>query len=212
MITVLSWGFGVESTAILVRWLLEPETLPCSLDELIVLSAQTGDEYEDTRQDAETYILPILRRYGVRLVQVARHGHLESDGITVLSDTREPYRLHIEGDYKLSDELRAAGTVPQFGGEHICSLKFKAFPLEFWLREHLSTPYSHAFGYSAEEPKRVAKCQAAEAKRMAFGFNIDEHKRVARARQYDTPSRESIFPLVEWGWTRADCITMVETE
>lgn len=30
MHTILSWGMGVESTAILVRWLLDPETRPCT--------------------------------------------------------------------------------------------------------------------------------------------------------------------------------------
>jgi hypothetical protein len=106
--TILSFGMGVESLTILVRWLKSPETRPCSLEDLIVLTSQTGDEYEDTRRDVETHILPLLREHGIRFVQVARHGHLEEDGITVLSDTTQPYHLHIEGDYKLSDELRSA--------------------------------------------------------------------------------------------------------
>jgi hypothetical protein len=33
---ILSLGMGVESTAILVRWLTEPATRPCPLDKLIV--------------------------------------------------------------------------------------------------------------------------------------------------------------------------------
>ena len=61
MHTILSWGMGLESTAILVRWLLEPETRPCALEELLVLTAQTGDEYDDTRVLCERYILPLLR-------------------------------------------------------------------------------------------------------------------------------------------------------
>lgn len=43
MHTILSYGMGVESTAILVRWLEEPSVHPCSIDELIVITAQTGD-------------------------------------------------------------------------------------------------------------------------------------------------------------------------
>lgn len=83
MRTILSWGIGVESTAILVRWLLEPETRPCPLDQLLVLTAQTGDEYEDTRTLCEQHILPLLRKHGVRFVEVARRGHLEKDGIVL---------------------------------------------------------------------------------------------------------------------------------
>jgi hypothetical protein len=210
---------GVESTAILVRWLKEPASRPCPLDKLIVLTAMTGDEYLDTIRNMEQYILPMLREYGVRFVQVARHGHLEADGITILSDTTQPDRLFAAGDYKLSDELREAGSLPQFaGGTHICSLKFKAFVLETWLRGFEKTcnlvgqspAISHAFGYNVDEPKRIAKCIAADRNRLAFGFNVDESKRVVRARQYDTPTKVSIFPLVEWGWTRQDCIDYLQ--
>lgn len=206
MQTILSYGMGVESTAILVRWLEDASVRPCSLDELLVITAHTGDEYRDTQRDIETYMLPMLRRHGVRYVQVARAGHSQSDGIAILSDTREPERLFLEGAYKLSDELRAAGTVPQFGGEHICSLKFKAWVIEQWLGQHLPQPARHAFGYNAAETKRVVKSEAAGARRVAFGFNVEERKRVNNAILYDTPLRESFYPLVEWGWTRSDCI------
>lgn len=64
----------------------------------------------------ERYILPLLRAERVRFVEVARCGHLEKEGIVVLADSRSPRSLHMDGAYKLSDELRAAGTVPQFGG------------------------------------------------------------------------------------------------
>ncbi len=212
MYTVLSYGMGVESSALLVRWLTEPATCPCPLSELVVISAQIGDEYQDTRTLVETYILPLLRRHHIRYVQVARHGHLEEDGITVLSDTTQPDRLFIEGDYKLSDELRTNGTVPQFGGVHRCSLKAKVFPIESWLRDCHPYPSLHAFGYNADETKRVEKSQVADAKRVAFGFNADEQSRVERTLQYDTPVRISIFPLVEWGWNRQHCLDYLKQQ
>ncbi len=206
MHTILSWGMGVESTAILVRWLLEPETRPCALDELLVLTAQTGDEYEDTGVLCERYILPLLRTERIRFVEVARRGHLEQEGIVVLADSRSPRCMHMDGAYKLSNELRAAGTVPQFGGEHRCSLKFKAFVIETWLRERFQYPARHAFGYSLEEPKRVAKSEQAMADRVAFGFSADELGRADRAANYDRPNRTGFYPLIEWGWTRQMCV------
>jgi hypothetical protein len=206
MHTILSYGMGVESTAILVRWIEEPVVRPCPLEELIVITSQTGDEYRDTQRDIENHILPLLRRHGIRYVQVARRGHLESDGITVLSDSREPERLFILGDYKLSDELRSAGTVPQYGGEHTCSLKFKAWVIERWLAQNLNHPARHAFGYNAAETSRVAKSEAASLRRIAFGFNSEEEVRIEKALSYDTPLRQSFYPLVEWGWTRQDCV------
>ena len=206
MHTILSWGMGVESTAILVRWLLEPGTRPCALDELLVLTAQTGDEYADTGSLCERYILPLLRRERIRFVEVARRGHLEKDGIVVLADSRSPDLMHMDGAYKLSDELRAAGTVPQFGGEHRCSLKFKAFVIETWLRENFQHSARHAFGYSLEEPKRVAKSEQAIANRVAFGFSTEELGRADRAASYDRPNRTGFYPLIEWGWTRQMCL------
>jgi hypothetical protein len=98
------------------------------------------------------------------------------------------------------------GTVPQFGGVHRCSLKAKVFPIESWLRDYYPYPAFHAFGYNAAETKRVEKSIAAEARRVAFGFNVNEQKRIERTRLYDSPLRTSIFPLVEWGWTREDCL------
>lgn len=206
MHTILSWGMGVESTAILVRWLLEPEMRPCALEELLVLTAQTGDEYDDTRVLCEEHILPLLRAHRVRFVEVARRGHLEKEGIVVLSDSRTPTCMHMDGAYKLSDELRAAGTVPQFGGEHRCSLKFKAFVIETWLRDRFQVPAKHAFGYSLDEPKRVAKSEQAMADRVAFGFSSEEPGRAHRASSYDRPNRTGFYPLIEWGWTRQMCL------
>ena len=109
MHTILSWGMGVESTAILVRWLLEPETRPCALDELLVLTAQTGDEYEDTGVLCERYILPLLRAERIRFVEVARRGHLEKEGIVVLANSRSPGRMHMDGAYKLSAGTSTSG-------------------------------------------------------------------------------------------------------
>jgi hypothetical protein len=125
--TILSYGMGVESTAILLRWCLDEDARPCRLDRIIVITAQVGDEYKDTGRDVEAYILPMMRRYGIRFVQVARHGHREADGITVLDDSCEPTKIFLEGDYKLSDELKRNGTVPQCGGVHRCALKFKGW-------------------------------------------------------------------------------------
>jgi hypothetical protein len=202
---------GVESTAILARWMFEPATCPCSLTELIVITAQTGDEYADTGRDVERLILPLMRHHGIRYVQLARHGHLEADGITVLEDSIAPTRVYLRGDYRLSDELRSNGTVPQFGGEHRCSLKFKAFVIETWMTQHLTGPIRHAFGYNAEEPARMLKCVEATTRRVAFGFNRDEEKRITRAADYDTPNRVSFFPLAEWGWNRQDCLDYLQS-
>ena len=50
---LLSYGMGVESSAILTRWAHEPKARPCALDRLIVITSQVGDEYRDTARDVE---------------------------------------------------------------------------------------------------------------------------------------------------------------
>lgn len=210
VIPVLSFGMGVESTALLLRWLHEPQTRNFDLKDLIVITSQVGEEYEDTRAATEEFVLPLLRAHGVRFVQVARAGHHQADGIEILSDTRTPTNCLTDGAYKLSDELKASGTVPQFGGEHRCSLKFKAFVIESWLNTNVSGSIHHAFGYNSEELRRVEKSEQAIA-RVAFGFNADETTRALKGAKYDTPLRQGWYPLVEWGWSRQDCKDYIKT-
>lgn len=119
---VISWGMGADSTGLLLRWLHEPRSRPCNLDDLLVVTAMTGDEWPVTGVLAEQHILPRLTAFGVRWVQVARAGASQSDGISVLDDSRAPVRVHLAGAWKLSDELRAAGTVPQVAGSRRCSV------------------------------------------------------------------------------------------
>lgn len=208
---VLSYGLGVDSTAVILRWIFRPETRPCPLENITVITSMTGDEFLDTARDVFEHILPLFRKHRIRFVQVARRGPKEADGITVLSDTRCPETLYIKGDYKLSDELAAAGVVPSFSGAHICSLKAKAVPIETWLANHYDhAAFGHAFGYSAEETKRVEKSEAAFLERnVAFGFNSDELARIQRAKEYDHAGRRGFYPLVEWGWDRQTCLDYI---
>lgn len=196
---------GVESNAILTRWLTDPTSRDFSLEDLTVITAQTGDEHTDTKAYCETHILPLLRRNKIRLVQVARAGRYEADGIEVLDDSFHPDTLHIEGAYKLSDELLFAGTVPQFAGIHKCALKFKAFVLDQWLSHEDPGSYRHAFGFNADETSRVARSEYLTNKRIAFGFNRDEQNRIDRANIYTFSGRTSFYPLLEWGWNRQAC-------
>jgi hypothetical protein len=207
---VMSNGLGVESVAILLRWLFEPETRDFPLEQLVVITAMVGAEWPDTAQEFEQHILPLFRQYQVRFVQVAREGHLEEDGIVVLGDSRTPEKLYAHGAYTLTEELESAGTVPQYGSEHRCSLKFKAFVIESWLEQYLSGSIRHTFGFNADELDRVARSNEAIAARVTFGFNCDELDRVTVGQSYDQPLRISHYPLVLWGWNRQKCIEYIE--
>lgn len=177
---VLSYGLGADSTAILLRWIEEPESRDFELKDLVVITAMTGDEFPDTDRLVTEHILPRMREHGIRFVQVARAGNKQEDGIIVLDDSRNPEKLHIKGVYRLSDEMLAAGTIPTTGGVRKCSQKQKGFPLDTWLHREFGTqPFRHVMGFNAEEMRRVEKDAS-----------------------YSTEVRQSEYPLVTWGWGR----------
>jgi hypothetical protein len=66
MIHILNYGLGVENTAILLRWMLEENTQSFDLSELLVLTDQTGCEFEDTKELVETRIFPLMRESEIR--------------------------------------------------------------------------------------------------------------------------------------------------
>lgn len=182
---VLSYGLGVDSTAILLRWLHEPASRNFDLADLIVITAMTGDEWPETGQLVETHILPLLRQHRVRYIQVARASGSQRDGVVILDDSRSPKLLDLHGAYKLSDELLTAGTVPQMGGVRKCSQKAKGWPLDTVIERTLGpgTHYRHVVGFEAEEPKRAERDVLAGK----------------------SPGRTGEYPLIEWGWDRATC-------
>lgn len=166
VLRIQSHGMGVESSSISFEWFYNTAARDFCLCQLIVILAETGDEHEDTITAMETYILPLLRYYGVRLVEVARGGPRMDDGIVVLGDSRAPRHLHPEGFYKLSDHLKATGTVPFSSGTHLCAIRFKSEVIEYWLTHCLRmNGFLHTFGYSADEPRRVVKSRAGIAAR-----------------------------------------------
>src|SRR4051812_42752008 len=126
-VVLLSYGLGKHSTAAAVELIENPARRNFDLDQLILLTAMTGNEWGTTKTLVEEHLLPLLSHHRVRYVQVARGGARERDGIRVLSDTDQPERLFTEGVYKLSDELLRAGTVPTYCGTRKCSLKFKGW-------------------------------------------------------------------------------------
>lgn len=183
-IVLLNWGLGKHSTAAAVELIENPTRRDFDLDRLILLVAMTGGEWGSQKNLGEDHLLPLLRRHRIRLVQAARNGAHERDGITVLSDTDHPKRLHTEGVYKLSDELRRAGTVPTVCGTRKCSLKFKGWVLNQWIERNLK----------------------GEQARQIIGFHAGEMYRVERERRYYAGERPPIeHPLIAWGWDDRAC-------
>jgi hypothetical protein len=190
---VLGYGLGVDSTAILIRWLAQPWTMPCKPEELLVVTAMTGNEWDLTGKLVREHILPLLREHGIRYVQLARRGPSRAnDGYIILSNSNCPTELYIEGCYKLGDEMNDNGTVPQVGGTRKCSIKAKGEVIDDFITDALGgRPFLHAIGFEANELGRALR----DSK-----YNTGpEPKRGSPA------SRTGIYPLIEWNWDRAMC-------
>ncbi|MFI9825269.1 hypothetical protein ACIHFC_33255 [Streptomyces sp. NPDC052013] len=99
-----------------------PQAHGIDLDRTAVLYMATGSEWPETRLLVNEFMLPLLRENGVRFVQLARNGHLLSDGITILDDSRRPEQLFARGPWPLWDDQESIGTVPQVAGTRKCSL------------------------------------------------------------------------------------------
>lgn len=116
---VVSYGLGLDSTCLLLRWLQEPTTRDFALEEMVVVTAMVGDEFTSTAVAVESLMLPLFRKFGVRYVQCARDQRItgvSGDGVVVLDDSTCPQKLYADGAYRLSDEMLSTGTLPQLGG------------------------------------------------------------------------------------------------
>lgn len=180
-LTRFSFGMGLDSACIALRWLEEPASRDgIDLDDVTLSVAMTGDEYDSTRRMMEKHLLPRLREHGVRLVQLSRAR--QSSGYVILDDSRAPRRMVMRGPWRLSDEFAAAGTLPQLSS-HLCSIRSKAEPLDWWAAdEYGDRPVLHVVGYAAEEDRRAAKDM-----------------------KHATALRWPLYPLRVWGWDRNRC-------
>lgn len=187
----MSYGLGADSTAILLRWLHEPDTRPAPWDEIVLVTALTGDEWSVTGEQVSAHVLPELRRAGVRFIQAARsqrHVRRDGSGIVVLSDSRHPSRLHLEGSFALSTEMLTAGTLPQVGGARLCSVHAKGDVLDPILdRLFGDRPYLHV-----------------------MGFEFNEKSRADKDSTFNTATRTGNYPLIRWGFTRDDVLDYIE--
>ncbi|MFD5610503.1 hypothetical protein [Kitasatospora sp. NPDC127060] len=188
--TVVNWGLGADSTAVILRFLENPTAygLRPDLSDLVLITAHTGMEWPDSIALAEQHVLPLLRAHRVRYVQIARGGaSIAQCGIEVLSDTRNPTRIHTSGRWSLLLDLRESGTVPMYGGSRLCSVRAKGEPLDLWFKEHLTGPYRHVVGFESGEASR-ARLDTSFAK----------------------PGRRPWYPLINWGWDRPTLLAYLQ--
>lgn len=194
-VVVLSLGMGIDSVALLLRWIVDPTCRPFDLQNLILVTAMTGDEHPATYHLMQRYLLPILRRFGVRYVQLCRGGQRAKHRYVVLSDSRATGTMQMQGPWRLSDEMRSAGTLPSVRrGRRWCSDRAKGEVIDWWVNDNCPAGYIHVTGYAAEEGRRS--------------------RRDAKARKEKELTRKVVacqpsYPLMDWGWNREKCAAYI---
>ena len=190
---VVSYGLGLDSTCLLLRWLTEPQSRDFDLADMVVATAMTGDEFASTARDVEKHVLPLFRANGVRYIQCARSERTTTssgDGVVILDDSTCPQQLHIDGNYRLSTEMITAGTVPQLGGARKCSV--------------------HAKGWALDPV--ITMVTGGQPYRHVIGFEAGEQRRADKDRMYNNSRRTGWYPLIEWGMDRQACAEYVQSK
>lgn len=186
---ILSWGMGVDSTAMLLRFLFDPACRDFPLQNLALVVAMTGDEWARTARLVGKFILTLCRRFGIWLIQVSRAGESERDGIVIHSSSRCPRRLYIDGAYTLREHLLINGIVPQKAkGKRYCTMKFKAFVIDLLVKlffgDSPDVRYRRMIGFNAEETGRAVKDGSYSAEpsqpRYLVGYSADEVGRATK--------------------------------
>ncbi len=188
-LTVVSHGMGVDSVAFATAALRGDNPRPLGFDpsDMLVTIAMTGHESRATWAAMQHKHLPVLKAHGVRVVQLARAGMSQTDGIVVLSDTGrgDPYDMVMRGPVTLVDYLDAGHIVPQVSNRN-CSYWAKGWVLDTYAREYLhNADRVHIVGFAAEETRRARKDDAYSRK---------------------APGKIPVYPLIDWGWNREKCL------
>ncbi len=180
----VAYGMGVDSTAILVGLHQRGER-----PDLITF-ADTGSEKQVTMD-----YLPVINRW------------LTSVGfpqVTVIQ--YRPKKFKHWPPYKtLFENCLSNSTLPSisFGfHKHSCSLKWKVQPQLQWIKQW--GPAQEAW----KAGRKVVRC---------VGYDCTETHRLKKASaRHQLPTKEeerfqTRYPLIEWGWTRDDCIAAIQS-
>jgi hypothetical protein len=202
-LTVLSFGAGQDSTAILYRYLYdEAFRAEFAGRPFIVIGADTGDEH------AHTYA------HVGRVAALCAEREVEFHWVT------PDQGFHSAAWQSLIHQYRRNQTVGLKAGRKSCTdnLKIKVIYrfLADWLARHY-WPDLYAYAV-ANSDDGDAGCTHSEfirvfARRhgpveMLLGISAEEAARIAGDEGKPVWMRHSVvfrYPLVEWGWTREDC-------
>jgi 3'-phosphoadenosine 5'-phosphosulfate sulfotransferase (PAPS reductase)/FAD synthetase len=181
MIKVLSFGGGVQSTALL---LLHIQGV-VRFDAFVFANVGDDSENPDTIQYMDDYIYPLIHKHKVpfHIVTKTRYGKPDTVYQSAVRDNRSiplPVRL-------------SSGAF----GNRTCTADFKIKPVDdFIRREYAGMDVDISIGFSTDEGRRISK--------KPLGFKSGHGKR-----KYGFNKR-FVFPLAELKLSRHDCHKIIK--
>lgn len=187
-LTVLSFGGGQDSTAILYRLAYDAAfRAQYAPGRLLVLMSDTGDEHEETYAH-----VAFVKAFCVQ-------HHIEFCFIT------KEMGYHSAAWQDLRSFYRRTTTIGSKAYPKTCTDKLKLVPLYRYLESWIGREYGIQTGRKRglyEFTKRFGKI------RVLLGIAADETSRVAKEQSRQKWMRDAIdraYPLVDLGWDRAAC-------
>lgn len=173
---VISYGMGLDSSSLLLRWLEDPSSRNFELDDLAVVTAMTGNEFDTTRAAVEkAYLAPTTAR------SCALHpgGPLAAQNHQGRRRGGCPRRFQGTPASVLLRPLHSGcGDV---GSWNSASVGWNA-----WLI------HSKA---NCLDPV-IARITQGERYRHVIGFEANEQSRATKDALYNTPVRQGWYPLI----------------
>lgn len=176
---VLAFGGGTDSTAILCGWVEKGYQAIDPID--LILFADTGGERPWTYEHIERM-----------QVWLNLHG---MPPITVIRATRKD-----GSEFTLEQDCVENGRLPSLAyGFKTCSQKFKVAPQDKFLNNYAPAKAWWRKKRGSDAERKITKL---------IGYEYSEKHRWMKAPLEDEKYFYE-FPLVEWGWSRPDCLAAI---
>lgn len=193
-ITVLSFGGGQDSSAILFRLLRDPaERARLAPGKLLVVMSDTGNEHPETYQWLQVIEAEIKNN---------KHADVEWHLLT------KSKGFHAKSWPSLTEFWERTSTIGSKAYPKTCTDKLKIGPIYRFLESYLTG--------SVNRKKGLKEYAQANGKiRVILGIAKNEEGRQADPAK-DAPwmrdSIERVYPLLDWGWDRHTCQVYLQKE
>jgi len=177
---IVNWGFGVNSTALIVE-LCNRAIVPD-----LVIAADTLGEKPETYEYKTLFEEWLIQEHKLAIATVTR-------GITNVRKTGRKVATDVESYSSLEQNCIVNKTLPSLAfGMKGCSQKWKREPIDWYA--DIWPPAVRAWA----EGRKVTK---------ALGYDAGESRRAGIT---DDEKYHYVYPLIDWGMTREDCVKVLE--